>query len=350
MIPLIRPTFPDVIKANEYFNKARASLQFTNFGALHTSLVQRLSIITNMHALPVTSGTTALEVALIVSGLKGKRVAVPDYTHSSTLLSVVRAGAEPIIIGSSTKDWVIDLEILESKVKEYDAIIVVSPFGHSVDVAKFDKFAHKNNKKIVYDFAGAWGFFPITEFPVCYSFHSTKNFGVGEGGMVCFDNALQWEEGRKLINFGTLSDRSIQNDLGFNGKLDEFRCALIHAQLDDKDQINDKIENKTSLAHFYRKELKVSSPSFEALSLCVFPGFDAKELESQGPEAEIIFKQYYPLLSQMPGLKCKRYIDKNTIRYFNNCVALPSDVSLAEAQTVVSFAKAYKLDTECNGK
>ncbi len=344
MIPLIKPTMPDLIKAEAYLDRSRTEKQFTNFGPLHRSLVQRLSIITNSHALPVTSGTTAIEVALLVLGLKGKKVAVPDFTHSGTFLAVTRAGAKPVIMSSSVKTWTLDMELLEEYLEEYDAFIVTSPFGYSVDVAKYDKFAEKYGKLVIYDFAGAWGFFPLTNNPVCYSFHSTKNFGVGEGGMACFDSAEQWEAGRKIINFGTLEDRSIESDSGFNGKIDEFKCALIHSQLDDKDLITQKIINKSALIHYYSRELGIKSQPHEAPSMCVFSGFDTKELQINGLENYIIFKQYYPLLSEMRGIKsAKKIIRTNTIKYFMSCCALPSDVNLSDAQIVASFAKAYKL-------
>ena len=100
MIPLIKPTFPDIKKAERYFEESKKTSQFTNFGPLHKSLVQRLSIITNSHAVPVNNGTTAIELALVTMGLNGKRVIVPDFTHSGTYLAVKRAGAEPILMSA----------------------------------------------------------------------------------------------------------------------------------------------------------------------------------------------------------------------------------------------------------
>jgi len=344
MIPLLRPDFPSLDLVNQYFSSCYDKKIFTNFGSVFDESVKQLSKLMNGEALPCTSGTTAIQAALSVMSAKGKRVAIPDYTHSGTMLAVIGAQATPVLFAVNPKTWVISIDDLKANFDQYDMVVVVSPFGYEIDFQAFETLSYELKKPIVYDMAGCFGSFPDTINPRAYSFHATKNFAVGEGGCLVLPDTKMWEHARKIINFGTNLDRSLFSDVGFNGKVDELRCAIILAMLHEENlsKVWARIKNKKATLQFYQEQLKGVVPEGEKYtSLCVVGGVPAKELEEHCLKNDIISKSYYPLLSKMPGLA---HIERVTTSgpEMEKCLALPSDVSIAEAYEVVECISEYR--------
>lgn len=338
MIPLLRPDFPSLSEAGEIFSSCYKKKIFSNFGALFDESVKKLSKLMNGEALPVTSGTTAIQAALSTMNAKGKRVAIPDYTHSGTLLAVIGAQATPVLFGVDPNSWIISIKDLKKHWDQYDMIVVVSPFGYEIDFHKFEALSVELKKPIVYDMAGCFGNFPDTINPRCYSFHATKNFSVGEGGCVVLPDLKMWEQAKKIINFGTNLDRSLCGDQGGNLKVDELRCALILANLREEnlEAIYNKIKNKTALLQFYQEQLEGYVPKGENkfTSLCTVGDLPVKEIEEHCLKNEIMVKGYYPLLSKMKGLAHIERVSSSS-KEMETCLALPSDVSMDEAYQVV---------------
>lgn len=337
MIPLLRPEFPNLKAVEKIFSQAYRKKVFSNFGCLFDESVKQLSNIMNGEALPVTSGTTAISTALATMNSKNKRVAIPDFTHSGTLLAVIQAQAKPVLFSVEASSWIISLDDLKKHWQEFDMVVVVSPFGYEVDFDAFEEFSVKYKKPIVYDLAGAWGMFRETINPRCYSFHATKNFSVGEGGCVVLPSSLMWEHARKLTNFGTNLDRSLCGDVGSNWKVDELRCALILSMLQPESlsRVERRVSVKNSLLEFYESLTHKYVPrGTKTTSLCVLGGFTDKNIEEKMKEKDVQVKPYYPLLSKMPSLA---HIDRVTTSPpdMETCVALPSDVLIHEAYSVV---------------
>jgi dTDP-4-amino-4,6-dideoxygalactose transaminase len=64
-----------------------------------------------------------------------------------------------------------------------------------------------------------------------FSFHATKPFAIGEGGLVTTADQMLAERLRRLTNFG-LSDGAVGEDVGLNAKLAEWPAATALAVLD----------------------------------------------------------------------------------------------------------------------
>lgn len=317
---------------------------WSNFGPVHEKCILELNKTMGRYCLPVTSGTTAIEVALKVLLPRGARVLLPDFTHSGTILAVVAAGCIPVLGPVDKKTWTLDLEAIARYPSCFDAMIVVSPFGYKVNFQAYEGLAKDLAKPIVYDLAGAWGKFPETLWPVCYSFHATKNFSIGEGGAVTFGCHSELKKAKQLANFGTLPDRSINGLRGGNYKIDEIRAAMILHQLQRHKEITQRIAAKRSVLSFYQFELsKYCTPHSLAArgtpSLCVLGGVKkAEKIEQRAAEFGISCKRYYPLLSRMYHLQSVQRIGASE-EFFENCLALPSDVTKEEMQRVVEFVK-----------
>lgn len=344
MIPLMRPTFPPFAEAERVFSLALQNHCFSNFGPIHDRAVREFSQLALGKAVFTTSGTTALTLALLTLGLpRGARIAVPDFTHSGTLLSVVQAGLTSVLMGVDAQTWVLRSDEVEEAFRAglIDGAVVVSPFGYRVDFCAWDTIFERTGLPMVYDLAGAFGEFPVTYAPRCYSFHSTKNFGVGEGGAVVFRKQEDQIWARRLSNFDTLPDRSIASTIGFNGKIDELKAAFILAGLRPcyRAAVEKRIEARRAALAFYERELEAFVPrGVKYPSLCVLGGLPAALLEKAGAAKNVAFKAYYPLLSHMPALEKTERLSESPVD-MTGCCALPSDVTLEEAVQVVAVAK-----------
>lgn len=347
MIPLLITTPPDFIEAMKIFHQHGKPGVLTNYGPLHQMLTSELNKLTGGFTLPVCNGTSAIEIGLLACGLPpGARVAVPDFTHSGTIQAVRRAGMEPVLFPVDAETWVLDLNQVSKAHREgeIEGAIVVSPFGYFVDTQEWDEFQEETGIGLVFDFAGAFTSFPKTLNPVCYSFHATKNFGVGEGGMVLFQSEGQCKKAERLANFDTLPDRTIASLNGGNHKIDEIKAAFLLSLLRPIPLLDlySRIEVKNELLLYYRSQIHGAYFPYgvKRPSLCVLGNLPAKAMEKASETVGVCFKQYYPLLSSMETLAEVSVYGKSS-PVMQNCVALPSDVNMSEARRVVDCIKHF---------
>ena len=84
------------------------------------------SKIGRKHAISVSSGTAALDVAVKAIGIKkDDEIIVPSFTIISCVLQIIRAGAIPVLIDSDPITWNMDVTKIESKITSKTKIISV---------------------------------------------------------------------------------------------------------------------------------------------------------------------------------------------------------------------------------
>lgn len=320
------------------YARAYADNTHANFGALFDSAVEKLNGVTNRSCLPVCNGTAAIEVACRMQFIPGNRILVPDYTHAGTIQAVVAAGCVPVMCGTLENTWTLPLLALSHP--SINGAVVVSPFGYPVDTYRYDSIAHTRGVKLVYDFAGAWGEFPNTPNPVCYSLHATKTFACGEGGIISFAKELEWSLARRMTNFYNDPDRIVRSIQGRNHKPSELLCAVILAHFEKYDELMRRIENKRALVNRYVSELGLYAPAGGSPSLCVLEGFPAYKSQKV-LNAGIEMKQYFP---PFPKDLCES-LSRTSEDIVKTRYALPSDVTYEEASHVIRIVKEAM---ECN--
>lgn len=338
-IPLIRPYMPPMREITRIYSKAYKSGIHSNFGPLFNEAVSFLNEKTNRHCLPVSTGTDAIEIACRMQFKPGDRILVPDYTHIGTIVAIKASGCIPVLCDTN-ESWVIDADSIYRH--RADGVVAVSPFGRESDVWPIDDACRKFGIKVVYDFAGAWGSFPITKNPVCYSLHATKNFSCGEGGVISFATKKEWLTGRHLSNFCNDPDRIVRSLDGRNHKPSELLCAVIlaHDKGYDKNVI-EKGRRKKQLRVYYNysiKRDKRDGPSrWDSESLCVVGGI-TKEQERYAKSKGVEIKQYY---TPIPVYLTEHY-SRTPLREVLSRYALPSDVTDKEAKQVVRILNECK--------
>ena len=171
-----------------------------------------------------TSGTSALEMAVILCGIgPGDEVIVPSFTFSSTANCAVRVGAKCVFVDIRPDTMNIDENKIESAITERTkAIICVHYAGVSCEMEKIMEIAGKYDLKVIEDAAQgimsryhgkALG--TIGDFG-CYSFHETKNFSMGEGGALLINDPSNIERAEILREKGTNRSKY------FRGEIDKY--------------------------------------------------------------------------------------------------------------------------------
>ena len=141
-------------------------------------------------ALLTTSGTTALDMAMLLCELKpGDEVILPSYTFSSTATAAVLAGAKLVFVDVRPDTMNIDETKIEAAITERTKVIVVMHYaGVACEMDAIMDLARRHGLMVVEDAAqGVMSTYKgralgtIGDFG-CYSFHETKNYSMGEGG------------------------------------------------------------------------------------------------------------------------------------------------------------------------
>ena len=202
-----------------------------------------------------TSGTTALEMAALLCGIKpGDEVILPSYTFSSTATAFVLAGAKLVFVDIRPDTMNIDEAKIEPAITEKTKVICVMHYaGVACDLDTIMQIARRHNLKVVEDAAqGVMASYKgralgtIGDFG-CYSFHETKNYSMGEGGALVINNPAYNERAEILREKGTNRakffrgqvDKYTWVDFGDSYLPSELNAAYLWAQLLHADEIND---------------------------------------------------------------------------------------------------------------
>lgn len=203
------------------------------------------------HALAVSSGTAALQLALLAVGCgNGDEVVLPALNFVAAANVVVRVGATPVfcdIVGPD--DLNLDpVDLAEAVGPRTKAVIVLHYGGYACDLGAVLDAVDGRGIAVVEDAAHApgatWDGRHVGSVGDvgCFSFFANKNIPVGEGGMVVTSSDVLADRLRLLRSHGmtTLTWQRHQGhasaydvvEAGFNFRFDEMRAALAMIQLD----------------------------------------------------------------------------------------------------------------------
>lgn len=199
------------------------------------------------YAVSVTSGTTALHLALTAVGIKkGDEVIIPSFTMIACAFAVCYTGAKPVFVDVDEKTWTIDTSKIEEKItKITKAIMPVHIFGNPCDMKEIIRIAKKYKLHIIEDCAQAHGakyngkivgsFSSVSAF----SFFANKNLTTGEGGMVLTNNKKYYDKCRYLKNmsYSLTKQKTYEHDeIGFNYRMTNLQGAIGLAQVEMADK------------------------------------------------------------------------------------------------------------------
>ena len=325
-------------------------------------------------ALLTTSGSTALDMALLLCDLKpGDEVILPSYTFSSTANAPVLAGAKLVFVDIRPDTMNIDEKKIEAAItKKTKVIIAVHYAGISCEMDTILDIARRHNLMVVEDAAqgvmstykgkalGTMGDFG------CYSFHETKNYSMGEGGALVINNPAYNEKAEILREKGTNRakffrgqvDKYTWVDFGDSYLPSELNAAYLWAQLEVADEIND---NRLATWNAYYEAFKpLEEKGYIELPTipvgCVHNAhmfyIKLKDLEARTDFIEALKKDgvncvfhYIPLHSAPAGHKFGRFDgeDEYTTKESERLVRLPLyyNLTLEDREHVIDSVKKY---------
>jgi len=209
------------------------------------------------HAIAVSSGTAALQLALLAAGCgPGDEVVLPSLNFVAAANVVTHTGATPVFCDiGGPHDLNLDPGDLEAAIGTATRAVVVLHYGgFPCDMDAVRRLTDPRDIIVIEDAAHAPGATwhgrrcGTLGLVGCFSFFTNKNLPVGEGGMLVTDDDPIAERVRLLRSHGmtTLTwDRyrghAHSYDVvteGFNYRLDELRAAIGLVQLERLEAAN----------------------------------------------------------------------------------------------------------------
>lgn len=220
------------------------------------------------HGISVTSGTTALELALAALDLPaGSGVIVPTFTIISCISAVLRNNLVPVLVDADPLTWGLEIGQVKKKLTESPidirAIMPVHIYGHPCAMDPILRLAAENNLKIVEDAAEVHGAecFSSSGWRRCgsfgdlgvFSFYANKIITTGEGGMVVTNDDYLAEKLRLRKNLTFIPEqRFLHKEEGFNFRMGNLQAAVGVAQME---HIDDYVQRKIAQGERYRQQL-----------------------------------------------------------------------------------------------
>jgi len=201
-------------------------------------LEQQFSAYTGtQHCIATSSGTTALHLALLASGLgKGDEVITTPFTFVSTTNAILFTGATPVFVDIDDKSFNINPDLIKEKITpQTKALLIVHLFGQPCDMEKITVICQQHNLTLIEDACQAHGAMfndkQVGSFGIgCFSLYATKNITGGEGGLITVDNAQMADKLRLLRNHGS-STKNIHEIIGYNYRLTDIHAVIALEQL-----------------------------------------------------------------------------------------------------------------------
>lgn len=207
-------------------------------------------------SLLTTSCTHALEMMAILIDIKpGDEVIVPSYTFVSTANAFALRGAKIVFVDVRPDTMNIDEKLIEGAITEKTrAIAIVHYAGVACEMDTIVKIAKKHNLYLFEDAAqGMMSTYKRKQLGTfgqlgTYSFHETKNYHSGEGGLLIINNNDLLKKSEIIREKGTDRSAFLRGEvdkytwlsLGSSFLPSELNAMVLLEQLEKADEINQK--------------------------------------------------------------------------------------------------------------
>ena len=198
------------------------------------------------YAVGVGNGLDALHLILRGYGIgAGDEVIVPSNTFIATWLAVSYAGATPIPVEPEENSFNIDPNRITAAItRRTRAIMPVHLYGHVAAMDSITEIAEQHGLKVIEDAAQAHGATLNSRRAgsfgdaAGFSFYPGKNLGaLGDAGAVTTSDPELYERLKALRNYGSRV-KYLNDEKGFNSRLDELQAALLRVKLARLNQWN----------------------------------------------------------------------------------------------------------------
>ena len=258
------PIYEPYLKGNEqrYANDAINSGWISSRGEYVKKFENSFSkAIGAKNAISVTSGTSAIQLALITLGVGlGDEVIVPNFTFAAVYNAVIFSGAKPIMVDINKDTLCLDDDLVEKKInKKTKAIIPVHLYGCAANIKNILKIAKKHKIFVIEDCAEAIGTYYKKKHvglfgdAATFSFYGNKTISTGEGGMVLFKSNKNFLKANVIKNHGMSTKIPYWHEqLGLNFRMTNIQASIGLGQME---QFQTILKKKKIISDYYNKEL-----------------------------------------------------------------------------------------------
>jgi len=285
-IPLHVPVFPGNEK--KYLTQCIDSTFVSYVGEFVTRFEEQIAKYTGAkYAVATVNGTTALQVSLIVAGLKqNEEVITSPLTFAATANAIVHAGGTPVFVDCEEQTLGLDPEKLEeflnsncelrenscfnkTSQKRIAACVPVHVFGHPCQIEKIIEICNKWKITVIEDAAESLGSFVGTKHTGTFgkaailSFNGNKIVTTGGGGMIITNDETFAARAKYLTTTAKKPHpyEFFHTEAGFNFRMPNVNAAVGVAQTENLYLF---LENKRKLAMIYKEFFKKAGiPFFE---------------------------------------------------------------------------------------
>lgn len=245
------------------------------------------------HAVATTSGSTALQAALLATGLAaGDEVVLSPFTCPAPVAAVVTLGARPVFADIDPHSLALDPAAVAARLTPRTrAVVVAHMYGCPADVDALHAVTRRHGAVLLGDCCLAYGARFADGTPVgsredlgFYSFQESKVVVAGQGGMVVTGSAVHAEALREVVAYGMCPQDGLVR-LGLN-------CTMV--------------EPIAVLARHSLLELGGAVAELRAVGQVVGDGLRGLPLEvSEPPTGVAVVRQGVPLIlpAELSGLR-----------------------------------------------
>jgi dTDP-4-amino-4,6-dideoxygalactose transaminase len=221
------------------------------------------SLDEGVHAVGVSSGTAALEVALRALGVgPGDEVVTVANAAVPTVAAIRAVGAAPVLCDVCDETALLDLDRVEAVVGPRTRVVLpVHLYGNPVDVEALRARLAGRDVRIVEDCAQAQGALlrgrPVGTFGdvAAFSFYPTKGLGaVGDAGACATRDPELAAAMRSLRSYGLEGGEARRE--GINARLDELQAAVLNVKLP---RLAQDLARRRALAALYDAQLPAAA-------------------------------------------------------------------------------------------
>lgn len=289
------------------------------------------------HAVAVSSGSSALFIAILALEATGQKIGLPVYTCAAVNNAVTMAGGESVFIDNTSEGPNLDINIADASALH--TLISVSTFGIPLEIST------KRNYRVIEDISQALGAVVHGrklglhgDIGIC-SFSATKLItSGGQGGMIFSTNRSLVQFARDYRNFDAREDHLPR----FNFQMTDIQAAVGIVQLAKLPGFLQKREEifsiyvENGLDIIKENELGHSPSRYRAVVRCSNPIDIQEKLHQKGIRTIVPFTFDELLRTSIS--------EKNAIHLSKSTLSIPIYPSLSPKQAL-KIAELLKLAT-----
>jgi dTDP-4-amino-4,6-dideoxygalactose transaminase len=224
-------------------------------------------LIGTKFAVALSSGTAAIHLALILSGVStGDEVICSSFTFAASANPVVYEGAMPVFVDCETDTWNMDVKYLQKSIKDRitkgktpKAVILTHLYGQSADIDPILKVCNQYNIPLIEDAAESVGSYykgkhtgTMGKFGI-FSFNGNKIITTSSGGVLVSDDEKLIKKAKFLSTQARDPAPHYQHSqIGYNYRMSNILAGIGRGQLQ---VLEKRVQSRRGNFEFYKKEL-----------------------------------------------------------------------------------------------